>query len=105
MARVHRSRRGISSGWTAAWSKFQSKTFTDFVSPTEHLALRCQNFPFHNLFSAIPYFLHSPTRDTLLFCSCVGERPMKSINPISVRRLTVPLPGPESLWAFDYFQS
>ena len=30
---------------------------------------------------------------------------MKSINPISVRRLTVPLPGPDSLWAFDYFHS
>ena len=30
---------------------------------------------------------------------------MKSINQISVRRLTEPDPGPDSLWAFDYFHS
>jgi hypothetical protein len=27
---------------------------------------------------------------------------MKSINSISVRRLTEPVPGSDSLWAFDY---
>ncbi len=30
---------------------------------------------------------------------------MKCIIPNSVRRLTGPLPGSESLWAFDYFLS
>ena len=30
---------------------------------------------------------------------------MKSINQISVRRLTEPVPGSISLWAFDYFHS
>ena len=30
---------------------------------------------------------------------------MTSINPISVRRLTEPVAGPDSLWAFNYFHS
>jgi hypothetical protein len=30
---------------------------------------------------------------------------MKCINPISVRRLTEPLPGSDRLWAFDDFLS
>jgi len=30
---------------------------------------------------------------------------MKCINPISMRRLTEPGPGADSLWAFDYFLS
>jgi hypothetical protein len=30
---------------------------------------------------------------------------MKSINPISVRRLTETLPGSDGLWAFNYFLS
>jgi len=30
---------------------------------------------------------------------------MKSIIPNSMQVLTVPLPGPDSLWAFDYFHS
>jgi hypothetical protein len=30
---------------------------------------------------------------------------MKSINPISVRRLKEPVTGSDSLWAFNYFLS
>jgi hypothetical protein len=30
---------------------------------------------------------------------------MKHTNYISVRRLTEPVAGPDSLWAFDYFLS
>jgi hypothetical protein len=30
---------------------------------------------------------------------------MKCINPISVRRLTEPVAGSDSLWAFNYFLS
>lgn len=30
---------------------------------------------------------------------------MKCINQIAVRRLTEPVVGPDSLWAFNYFHS
>jgi hypothetical protein len=71
----------------------------------KYSALQSLNFSFHNLFSAIPYFLYSRSLNSLLCCLCVGERPMKCINPISVRRLTEPVAGSDSLWAFDYFLS